>query len=224
MLAVRVRFKKEGRAKYISHLDLNRCMSRAIRRAGLPVWNTQGFNPHPYITFALPLSIFSESSCEVMDTKFDGEMDFEEAARRLNAQMPEGIEITSVAELQMAAKDVAFAQYEITLEYDLGPDSAVTENKLREIIQRMRALDAILIEKQTKRHTVELDVKEYFDKAQIEANGSALIITAVLPASPNENLNPSCFANAISRAAGISPKLDHVRRTQIYNAQMELFV
>ena len=56
MQPIRIFFKKEGRAKYISHLDLNRVMQRALRRACIPVWRTRGFNPHPYIAFGLPLS------------------------------------------------------------------------------------------------------------------------------------------------------------------------
>ena len=57
MIDVRTVFEKKGRAKYISHLDLNRFMMRAFRRSGLPIWYTEGFNPHPYATFALALSL-----------------------------------------------------------------------------------------------------------------------------------------------------------------------
>ncbi len=51
MREVRLRFSKTGRLKYISHLDINRAMSRALKRAQIPLWYTEGFNPHPYITF-----------------------------------------------------------------------------------------------------------------------------------------------------------------------------
>ena len=49
MREVRLRFSKTGRLKYISHLDINRAMSRALKRAGIPLWYTEGFNPHPYM-------------------------------------------------------------------------------------------------------------------------------------------------------------------------------
>ena len=58
---VRLVFSKTGRARYISHLDLNRTMARVLRRAGIPLWYTEGFNKHPYITFAAPLSLGCES-------------------------------------------------------------------------------------------------------------------------------------------------------------------
>lgn len=51
MREVRLRFSKTGRLKYISHLDINRVMSRALKRAGIPLWYTEGFNPHPYMSF-----------------------------------------------------------------------------------------------------------------------------------------------------------------------------
>ena len=50
-VTARVFYKKQGRAKYISHLDLVRCISRALKRSKLPVWHTLGFHPHVYLTF-----------------------------------------------------------------------------------------------------------------------------------------------------------------------------
>ena len=69
MKEIRIRFKKTGRAKFISHLDLTRTMIRAVRRAGIPVWYTEGFNRHPYVTFAAPLSLGFEGLNECMDTR-----------------------------------------------------------------------------------------------------------------------------------------------------------
>ena len=65
----RVFYTKTGRAKYISHLDVTRCFQRALQRAGLSVWYTEGFNPHSYLTFTLPLSLGYESLCESMDKR-----------------------------------------------------------------------------------------------------------------------------------------------------------
>ena len=64
MRCVRVWFHKTGPIRYISHLDLMRTMTRAIRRSGIDLWYTEGFNPHPYMTFALPLSLGMQSVCE----------------------------------------------------------------------------------------------------------------------------------------------------------------
>ena len=62
MKSTRIWFHKFGTAKYISHLDLNRCVARAFHKAKLPMWYTEGFNPHAFVTFALPLSLGVEEN------------------------------------------------------------------------------------------------------------------------------------------------------------------
>ena len=74
--SVRLFFKKNGPLKFVSHLDMNRVMIRLLRLSKVPVWYTEGFNRHPYITFALPLSLGFSSEYEVMDFRFDND-DFE---------------------------------------------------------------------------------------------------------------------------------------------------
>ena len=71
---IRVFYNKTQRAKYISHLDINRCMQRALKRSGLPVWYTEGFHTHIYVTFALPTPLGFESMYEAMDFRLIEEL------------------------------------------------------------------------------------------------------------------------------------------------------
>ena len=96
MREVRLRFSKTGRLKYISHLDINRAMSRALKRAGIPLWYTEGFNPHPYMSFSLPLSLGVESLCESVDLRITGEITNKEIKDRLNSVLPEDLKIVDV--------------------------------------------------------------------------------------------------------------------------------
>ena len=107
MKNVRVKYIKKGRSKYISHLDMNRCMTRALQCAKLPIWHTEGFNPHPYVTFALALSLGFESSCEIMDFNLNEGVAFAKVKRALNDVMPEGIQILSVITPQRKVTDIA---------------------------------------------------------------------------------------------------------------------
>ena len=66
---IRLEFYKKGRMKYISHLDLIRTMTGALGRSEIPVYYSEGFNPHPKMVFALPLSVGCESICEYLDIK-----------------------------------------------------------------------------------------------------------------------------------------------------------
>lgn len=218
MLAIRVQFKKEGRAKYISHLDLNRCMQRALRRAGIPIWCTQGFNPHPYIVFALPLSIFFESDCEIMDARLDEDMPLDAVKERLNAVLPEGIVINEVYLPKMKLADVGFAEYSVTLDYDGKPG-----DELDNMISGILALPEIIIEKVTKRSAVNIDIKEYFSSARIETGDGKVNIKVVLPAGSQANLNPSCFVTAFEKY-GVKPDFEQIRRLQIFNQDMQPFL
>ena len=115
MQTIRIWFSKRGRAKYISHLDLMRAMSRAVRRAGLPIWYTEGFNPHPYLSFALPLPLGQEGLREAMDLRLIEDMPLDEIARRFDGVLPEGIDILYAAQPWCGPGEIAAAAYEIAI-------------------------------------------------------------------------------------------------------------
>ena len=85
MVNTRAVFRKYDRAKFISHLDLYRCMQRAFKRSSLSVWYTEGFNPHLYLMFPLPLSLGYESDCEIIDFSLTEELDNEYVKNKLNS-------------------------------------------------------------------------------------------------------------------------------------------
>ena len=96
MRSVRIYFSKTGDAKYISHLDLVRCFNRAVARAGIPIFFTEGFNPRPYMNFAMPLSLGVSGLREIVDMKIDGEMTNDEIYSALSSVMPPDIKILEV--------------------------------------------------------------------------------------------------------------------------------
>ena len=118
MIKLRAVFEKRDRAKYISHLDLNRCMLRTFRRSKLPIWYTEGFHSHPYFSFALALSLGYESSCEILDFNLNEEIPFDEVRDRLNAVMPYGMKIISVAEPKLKITAIAKAEYSFSFKSD----------------------------------------------------------------------------------------------------------
>ena len=91
---LRLIFAKEGRAVYISHLDLLRTFQRVFLRQGLVLRHSQGFHPHPIISFALPLPVGQASGCEVLDFEVNEAMDGTGLQEALNRFMPEGIRAT----------------------------------------------------------------------------------------------------------------------------------
>lgn len=192
MKSVRIVFSKIGRAKYVSHLDLVRAMTRAVRRADIPLWYTEGFNRHPYLTFAAPLSLGFEGLRETMDIRMADEFPFDELVARLNAVLPEGLVAISAADVVAKAGDLAAAEYRLTVR--------LPESVIREVLSR----DALLVEKRTKKKTMKtMDILPYFKDATVEAAGeNATIVTVALPSGSAENINPGLFITALKGITG----------------------
>ncbi|MBP0970867.1 MAG: DUF2344 domain-containing protein [Oscillospiraceae bacterium] len=193
MVPVRATFEKRRRAKYISHLDLMRCMQRAFRRAGVPIWFTEGFNPHAYLMFPLALSLGYESGCECMDFRIDGDMSMEEAMTRLNSVLPPDLQILAVAAPVRKHTDIAFADYAVRLDC---ADAATSAEALRAAWEQFHAQPEILVEKKTKRGTAQVDVKAQAQVTDVQTAEQALVLKLRMPAGTSVNVNPGLLTDA----------------------------
>ncbi len=193
MVPVRATFEKRRRAKYISHLDLMRCMQRAFRRAGVPIWFTEGFNPHAYLMFPLALSLGYESGCECMDFRIDGEMSMQEAMTRLNRVLPPDLQIVSVAEPVRKHTDIAFADYAVRLDC---ADADVPAETLRTAWETFIAQPEILVEKKTKRGTAQVDVKAQAQITDVQTAENGIVLYLRMPAGTSVNVNPGLLIDA----------------------------
>ena len=213
MRSVRVFFKKEGRTKYISHLDLNRFMLKIIRKSKIPVWFSEGYNPHPYITFALPLSLGFESDYEVMDIRLDDDSYSNDSVfNALSGLLPVGFELIKCTDPIMKAGQVCFADYKIVFDSE---DSSVV-NELYSFLQS----DCIVSSKKTKKGTIkEIDLKNYIKDFSL--NGTTLNLT--LAAGGSNNLNPKLVLDAYSSFKRVSLPYYTITRTMLYNDNMEIF-
>jgi radical SAM-linked protein len=101
---LRIRFRKMGDLRLVSHHDLMRCLERMLRRAGLPFRSTQGFNPKPKMAFALSLALGIEGCDEVVELELEEVIAIEEITDRLTRQAPGGLEIVSVQRVDPRTK------------------------------------------------------------------------------------------------------------------------
>ena len=216
LIRVRATFEKSGRAKYISHLDLNRCMLRTFRRSGLPIWYTEGFNPHQYYSFALALSLGFESSCEILDFNLNEDMPFEEIRDRLNAVMPEGMKIIKVAEQKQKITAITEAEYSFSL-------SAADTDRLLDDIQTLLSLPEILIEKKTKKGIKTVDIKPSVKVMSCEKTDNSVNMTIRLPAGTQTNFNPTLLIDALRNMGGETFEAEKIRRTGIFCENNEIF-
>ena len=125
MADIRVCFTKLGNLKYISHLDLQRAIHRMLVRSGLPISYSEGFNPHPRLNIALPLSIYQEGERELCDFRLTEEVDASVIKEKLRSAAFPGLDIVSVeiADRKLTTKR---ALWRLELETDITADEFKT--------------------------------------------------------------------------------------------------
>ena len=215
---LRLRFKKTGRAIYISHLDLMQTMQRAFSRAGYELKYSEGFNPHPQISIALPLSVGAASLCEIMDFKLKEEADISEIPARLTAALPEGIEVTDCYEPQRKAAELKYLRVAGVFEYDQRD----TE-RMAQALRDFYSAGEIIITKKNKRGMGETDIKPAILEIGFEAREGAVELEAVISAQ-EPTLNPELLADALRQLSpDIAPDFASFTRLECYDKNMEIF-
>ncbi len=194
MRCVRVWFSKHGRIKYVSHLDIMRCMTRAVRRADIPLWYTEGFNPHPYLNFLQPMPLGVEGVNEPLDIRIEGEITDKEIMDKLNAVLPVGIEITKVTQPFMKSNDLAFAEYEIYFE---------KEKDLALMLTNAMDSGELMCEKMGKvngrKRVKEVNVSENIRKYSLTEKEDCVVMNVILPGGNTKNVNPMNLLDAVNR-------------------------
>ena len=192
----RLLFSKIGRARYISHLDLMRTFQRAFQRADLTIKHTEGFNPHPFISILLPLSLGFSSECEVLEFQLLGDTAPEEVPARLNAVLPEGIKVERCYEGGRKAKELALVEYQLTMEYDNGIPAEASA-----VWQELLSRDSLQVSKKSKKaksgETI-VDIIPLVKSFCVTEKEGCFVLDAVISAQ-NPGLNPQLFMTALAK-------------------------
>ena len=215
---VRIWFKKDYECRYISHLDLNRCMLRALHKSKIPIWHTEGFNPHPFATFPLPLSLGFRGINECMDVKLeDDDYSFEEIKQNLNACLPRGLRVFDVTEPIMKAGKIAFASFTVKLSGD-----RLRSSEICAALSELLSQDSIEIEKKSKKGMKIVDIKQGVKKYEIKEMFDYAVLDIILSAGSSDNVNPNLIVSALTDKTGVEYDVD-ITRNDLYNSDMELF-
>lgn len=215
MKTVRVFFAKEGRLKYISHLDVTRCLARVFKRSRLPIWYTQGFNPHAYLTFALPLPLGVESCCESFDFRLTEEVSYEEVRDRLNAVLPEDLRALRAATPVMEPGAICWADYRLTFR-DGDPAAA-------EAMERLLSAERLTVTKKTKKGEQEIDLKEKMTVLNAASQSDGFVLEVRLPAGGTVNWSPMLVTGAYNTLLGREPYWTGIERTAILTEDFSPF-
>ena len=217
----RLLFEKTGNAVWISHLDLMRLFQRAFKRAGLPLTHTQGYNPRPSVSIALPLSVGVESVCELLDYELEGESKptHKEIVALLNDALVEGVRVKHSYDNCAKIKNLAYLDCTVDLEYDKGiPEGAEAA------IRALFAQENICVEKKGKNGIVEQDIAPMIKKLELEAADENTLRISARVCCQNPSLNPAQLAAALARyLPEFAPDFSKSARVNIYDVNEHIF-
>lgn len=216
---VRMSFQKTGMAKFISHLDTVRCITRAMKRACVPIWFTEGFNPHAFLTFAMPLSLGFESLCETVDFRLMEETDLNELSERLNNALPVDITVKEIYVYETSPNDIRWAEYKIIFN---NPDKLLLGQA-----EKILSSDEIMVLKKSKkgRNKVEkeVNIKEHIKSFELSEVDGKLILNTVLSSGTSVNINPMLLIGALVKDTQTDEQDVDVIKVQSYTESMEIF-
>ena len=215
----RLLFAKTGRARFISHLDLMRTFQRAFLRAGIHIKHTEGFNPHAFVSIALPLSVGYASHCEILEFGLLSGATMEEVPEKLNAALPDGIEVLKCYESVQAIKALTFLDYDITLEYDRPVAEAAAQH-----LSGLLSQDSLVVRKKSKKAKsgfTEVDLTPLIRSHELTSSETSISLRMVVRAQ-NPGLNPALLLDCLPE--DLRPDNTAFCRLAVLNAESEPFL
>ena len=219
-ITVRIKFCKTGNLQFVSHLDLQRTFHRVLVRANIPMWYTKGFNPHAKLVFGLPLSVGTESVCEMADLKIERKIELVDIVKQLNEQLTDEMYVLDAYYPTTKFADIAYAEYTITVKSEnINADTALKATSLFAL--------PIMMTKKSKSGEKEVDITSYIKKIQFESCDGQLTAKAILSAGSQENLNPEYVIKALNGCEELQGELDDmtytIMRNKVYDGFMVEF-
>ncbi len=211
---VRIKFCKIGNLQFISHLDLQRTFHRILVRANIPMWYTQGFNPHAKLVFGVPLSVGTESMCEMADLRLERKIDLESIKEQMNEQLTDEMYVIDVYYPTTKFADIAYADYTITLKSPL-----ITKNS--EDVYKKLFSSPIIMTKKSKSGEKGVDITSFIKHISFDADDGVMKVNTILSAGNTENLNPEYIITALKNNGLFTadPEIESYRimRNKVYD-------
>ncbi|MGL5694867.1 MAG: TIGR03936 family radical SAM-associated protein [Peptostreptococcaceae bacterium] len=190
---IRVKFKKEGDMIYISHLDLQKLLQRAFRRADIELSYSQGYNPHPKMSYGNALALGTESYGEYVDIEIEEEIGVEEFLTRMNEELPQGIDFVKAEEIDpktpSLASTIEYGEYLFNIELESPLSKELIKSRIADFMNK----EEIMITKKNKKgKMVESNIRpmiKFFDILSLEEDNLVLIATIATGSKANLNTN-----------------------------------
>ncbi len=187
---VRIKFCKIGNLQFVSHLDLQRTFHRVLVRANIPMWYTKGFNPHAKLVFGLPLSVGTESMCEMADLRLERKIALEDVKKQLNDQLTDEMYVLEAYYPTTKFADIAYADYTITIRSECIDEETALKATSRFMLP-------VMMMKKSKSGEKEVDITSFIKKIEFESKDGLLTAKTILAAGSQQNLNPEYIVTAL---------------------------
>lgn len=205
MYKIRARYEKTGRTSYLGHLEVIKVFERAFRRAGVPMKHTEGFNPHPKISFALPSSVGFSSQGEYIEVEVTERIEERAFLENVNRELPEGLGLLCCGYLQGKTRSlmslVDYSAYRVDYDFD-GEETPGLPGRLAELFEK----GPIPVRKRTKSGKMtERDLKTFIHDFQlISATDDGCSFWVLLAAGSRGNLNPALLMKGALESLSLS--------------------
>jgi radical SAM-linked protein len=209
-MRMRITFSKGHPLKYISHLDLALTWTRALRRAGVPLAYSQGYNPQAKLQLASGLPLGYTAAAEVMDVILTDSMHPEELIACLEPALPKGLSIADAEEVPLKSPSLQSALRQAV--YRVAVETSLSEEVLNQSVARLMTSDQLEQQRVRKGRVETFDLRPLVDDVRLEAktDGQALFVMR-LSAGQHGNVRP----DAVLTALGLEDAISQVERTQL---------
>lgn len=217
---IRAKYKKENDMIFISHLDLQRLLQRAFRRAEINLSYSQGFNPHPKMSYANALALGTESQGEYVDIEIEDDISVEDFLQRINEELPIGVEFIKAEEITpqtpALAQEIVYGEYLFNIDLQTPLSKELVKTRVLEFITSK----SIMISKKNKKgKIVEVDIRPMIKTFDLVAlDDSRATFEAIIATGSKANLNTNIFVPILLEILGIQmdPKEVEIIRRDLY--------
>lgn len=228
MVVARMKFAKGGQVRYISHLDLQRTFQRALRRGEIDITYSQGFNPHPKISFAMALAVGMTSEGEYADVELNKLMDPHKLMTKLNTTLPKGLKILDCRISDKKHPSLMSVIQKGIYRIEIYTNHKYEEKDIQKRIEEFLQQKEIKVEKINKKGKIkERDIRPLIDKIQLEKiEGQCISLTMQLAAGSQANLKAEVLVEKFLNHDGNLLSYDFIKihRIQLLAIGKEGFV
>jgi len=203
-MKLRVKYSKMEGARFLSHLELMKAMERAFRRAKIPLAFSEGFNPHPKISYASALSVGIASRGEYLDLDLNMGMDASDFKDRVNNCLIKGMEILDVKEVEGKTKSLTAIVERAKYTAICSTEQKLTMEELQQLVEAFLKQPEILVNRKSKGKEKEINIKEGIYHLDAELNGLNLVIIFTVDSGSKGNVRAGEVYHAFTTFANIT--------------------